>query len=152
MSVIMTTIVLRPNVDSIIKSYAKVANLIGKRFTSSLFAEQLIGLQMKMKNDIMIAYGIHAGRYTYIEEIIGAKVVTMLNEANAFYSKMMFPGIVVIYSAMNASVASGITYAIGKGLIDAADMICENNWEDDANKIEYAIKVSIKTFLPAAVG
>lgn len=134
----------RPNVDSTIKYYAGAAALIGASPVPGSDAVLLTGLQTKMMNDIMNAYGIHAGLFTYIEEIIGAKVVSMLGKAIAGNLIKLIPGVGSLFGgAINASVASGITYAMGKGLIAAAEMICENDWKGNPDKIAYAIKVSI---------
>ncbi len=79
-----------------------------------------------------------------IEEVLKAKVVSMLGKAVAGNLIKLIPGAGTIVGAVvNAGVASGITYAMGRGLVKAAEMICEHGWQNSLDMITYAIRVSI---------
>ena len=94
--------------------------------------------------DIMKAYGINVGIGAVIEEILRAKVVSMLGKAVAGNILKMIPGAgSIIGGAVNATVASSITYALGKGLCSAAEMICDNGWNSNSDMIAYAVRRSI---------
>lgn len=127
-----------------IKYYAATAAAIGASPIPCSDAVLLTGVQVKMMHDIFKAYGIHVGVGVVIEEILRAKVVSMLGKAVAGNLIKMIPGAgSIIGGAINAGVASTITYAMGKGLVAAAEMICDNDWTENPVKIAYAVRSSI---------
>ena len=132
------------NVSSRIKYYAGTAAAIGASPIPGSDAVLLTGVQTKMMHDIMKAYGISVGIGVVIEEILRAKVVSMLGKAVAGNILKMIPGAgAIIGGTVNATVASSITYAFGKGLCSAAEMICDNGWNGNADMIAYAVRRSI---------
>jgi uncharacterized protein (DUF697 family) len=127
-----------------IKYYAGTAAAIGASPIPGSDALLLTGVQTKMMYDIMNAYGIHIGFGTVIEEILKAKVVSMLGKAVAGNLIKLIPGAgAIIGGTINAAVASSITYAMGRGLCAAAEMICENDWDDNPKMMAIAIRSSI---------
>lgn len=140
---IATTCAISKDVRASIKYYAGVAAAIGASPIPCSDATLLTGVQVKMTRDIMKAYGIHIGVCTVLEEILKTKVVSMLGKMAAGSLIKLIPGAgTVVGSTVNAVVASTITYAMGKGLVAAAEMIIENGW-DDMVKIANAVSMSI---------
>lgn len=130
--------------SSRIKYYAGAAAAIGASPIPGSDAVLLTGVQTKMMYDIMRAYGINIGIGTVVEEILRAKVVSMLGKAVAGNIIKMIPGAgSIIGGAVNATVASSITYALGKGICAAAEMICNNDWKNDPDMIANAVRKSI---------
>ena len=129
---------------STIKYYAGAAAAIGASPIPCSDAVLLTGVQTKMMYDIMKAYGINVGVGTVIEEILRAKVVSMLGKAVAGNILKCIPGVgSVVGGAVNAGVASSITYALGRGLCAAAEMITDNGWKNDSDMVAYAVRRSI---------
>jgi len=132
------------NIKSTIKYYAGAAAAIGASPIPCSDAVLLTGVQTKMMYDIMKAYGINVGIGTVLEEILRAKVVSMLGKAVAGNILKFIPGVgSVVGGAVNAGVASSITYALGKGLCAAAEMITDNGWKNDSDMVAYAVRRSI---------
>ena len=132
------------NVKSTIKYYAGAAAAIGASPIPCSDAVLLTGVQTKMMYDIMKAYGINVGIGSVIEEILRAKVVSMLGKAVAGNILKCIPGVgSIVGGAVNAGVASSITYALGKGLCAAAEMITDNGWKNDSDMVAYAVRRSI---------
>ena len=129
---------------STIKYYAGAAAAIGASPIPCSDAVLLTGVQTKMMHDIMKAYGINVGIGTVLEEILRAKVISMLGKAVAGNILKFIPGFgSVVGGAVNAGVASSITYALGRGLCAAAEMITDNGWKNDSDMVAYAVRRSI---------
>ena len=97
-----------------------------------------------MTRDILSAYGINVGLGMLVEEVIKAKVVSMLGKAVAGNLIKMIPGLgSLVGGAINASVASSITYAMGRALVKAAEIIKENGWERNSDKVANTIRLTI---------
>ena len=132
------------NVKSTIKYYAGAAAAIGASPIPCSDAVLLTGVQTKMMYDIMKAYGINVGVGMVIEEILKAKVVSMLGKMVAGNIIKCIPFVGSWGgAAINASVASSITYTLGRGLCAAAEMITDNGWKNDSDMVAYAVRCSI---------
>ena len=131
-------------VKDTIKYYAGAAAAIGASPIPGSDAVLLSGLQMKMTRDILAAYSISVGLGMLVEEVIKAKVVSMLGKALAgnLIKLIPFAGSVV-GGAINATVASGITYTMGRALVKAAEIIVENGWSDDKEMVVSTIRRTI---------
>lgn len=131
-------------VKGTIKYYAGAAAAIGAAPIPGSDAVLLSGLQMKMTRDILSAYGINVGLGMLVEEVVKAKVVSMLGKAVAGNLIKMIPGVgSVVGGAINASVASSITYAMGRALVKAAEIIRGNGWESNPDKVAYTIRTTL---------
>lgn len=119
-----------------IKLYAGSAAAIGACPIPGSDAVLLTALQAKMINSVLEKFGVRSSFVTYIQEIVGARIVSMLGKAIVGNILKFIPGAgSFIGGAVNASVASSITYTLGKCAIKAGKIIAQNNWQDDSAKI-----------------
>lgn len=127
-----------------IKYYAGAAAAIGASPIPVSDAVLLTALQAKMMNDVLSKYGVETSLVDIIQQIIGARVVSMLGKAVAGNLIKLIPGAgSVIGGAINAGVASSITYTLGKCAIKAGRMIAENNWQNTPSMVTHALKKNI---------
>lgn len=127
-----------------IKYYAGAAAAIGASPIPGSDAVLLTALQAKMMNDVLSKYGVETSLVDIIQQIIGARVVSMLGKAVAGNLIKLIPGAgSVIGGAINAGVASSITYTLGKCAIKAGRMIAENNWQNTPSMVTHALKQNI---------
>lgn len=127
-----------------IKYYAGAAAAIGASPIPGSDAVLLTALQAKMMNDVLSKYGVETSLVDIIQQIIGARVVSMLGKAVAGNLIKLIPGAgSVIGGAINAGVASSITYTLGKCAMKAGRMIAENNWQNTPSMVTHALKQNI---------
>lgn len=127
-----------------IKYYAGAAAAIGASPIPGSDAVLLTALQAKMMNDVLSKYGVETSLVDIIQQIIGARVVSMLGKAVAGNLIKLIPGAgSVIGGAINAGVASSITYTLGKCAMKAGRMIAENNWQNTPSMVTHALKKNI---------
>lgn len=99
----------------------------------------LTALQIKMTADIYSIYGISNGLSQVIRNAIQQRVVSMLGKMLAGNLLKLIPGLgSLIGSAINATVASAITLAMGKAVSAMCCRAVEDSWagkEDDLKDI-----------------
>lgn len=119
-----------------IKYYAGVAAGIGASPIPCSDAVLLSGLQVKMVKDIFGKFGIVANFVDYAAEIISTRVATLVGKTIAGSLLKWIPGVgTIIGGAVNAGVASSVTYTMGRATVKAARIIVENGWQDERCKI-----------------
>ncbi len=127
-----------------IKYYAGAAAAIGASPIPGSDAVLLTALQAKMINDVLSRYGVESSLVDLIQQIIGARVVSMLGKAVAGNLIKLIPGAgSLIGGTINATVASSITYTLGKCAVKAGRIIAENNWQNSPTRIAQTVKANI---------
>ena len=124
-----------------IKYYAGVAAGIGAIPVPCSDAVLLSGLQIKMVKDIFEKFGIVASFVDYAAELIASRIATQVGKSVAGNLLKLIPGVgSAIGGAINASVASGVTYMFGRGTVKAAKIIVENGWQRNSSMIVSVLK------------
>ena len=141
----MTNIYIIENeAASTIKYYAGVAAGIGASPIPCSDAVLLSGLQVKMVKDIFRKFGIVTSLVDYAAEIIASRVATLVGKAVAGNLFKIIPGVgSFIGGAINASVASSVTYTMGRATVKAARIIVENGWQSDRSRIVNVLRNSL---------
>lgn len=147
----MTTISINSKVRSNIKYYVGTAAIIGINPIPCADTILLTGIQMKMMNDVMKTYNINIGIVRIFEEVIRAKITIMLCKVNLCNTMAMAGNVLkfipgygsVLGGIINAAAVSAITYEMGKRLVSAAEMINENGWKNDREKVYFALRMAI---------
>lgn len=123
--------------NSRIKYYAVTAATIGASPIPMSDAVLLTGLQVTMASDIFSIYGLDAKLSDTIRNIIGSKAVSMLGKTVAGNLIKLIPGFgTAAGAAINATVASTITYALGYALVQLTKKAIEAEWSGNTQLLE----------------
>ena len=125
------------NANARIKYYAITAAGIGASPIPMSDAILLTGLQVAMASDIFTIYGLNARMSDTIRNMVGSKVISMLGKSLAGNLLKLVPGFgTVVGAAINAGVASSITYALGYALVQITKKAIEAEWSGDTKLLE----------------
>ena len=120
-----------------IKYYAVGAAAIGASPVPGSDAVLLTGLQVAMASDIFSIYGLDAKMGDTLKNVIGGKVISMLGKSVAGNLLKLIPGFgTAVGAAINAGVASTITYALGYALVQITKKAIEAEWSGDTKLLE----------------
>ena len=120
-----------------IKKYVGLAAAIGASPIPMSDAVLLTGLQVSMASEIFSIYGLNAKVGDTIKNIVGSRVVSMLGKSVAGNLLKFLPGFgTVAGAAINAGVASTITYALGYALVQITKKAIEAEWSGDTKLLE----------------
>jgi uncharacterized protein (DUF697 family) len=120
-----------------IKYYAAGAAAIGASPIPMSDAVLLTALQVQMASDIFSVYGLNAKIGDTLKNIVGGRVVSMLGKSVAGNLLKFIPGFGTIAgAAINAGVASTITYALGYALVQITKKAIEAEWSGDTKLLE----------------
>lgn len=98
----------------------------------------LTGLQMKMSADIYAIYGLGNTLGQTVQDFIKGRLAGTVGRMLAGNLAKIIPGGAVVGSAINASVASSITYALGRAVAALCRQAVQSVWagkESDLDKI-----------------
>lgn len=117
-------------VQSRIKYYTVAAAGIGASPIPMSDALLLTGLQVKMVADIFSIYGLDASTASIVRAVVQGKIVSTLGKTLVGNLLKWIPGLgTAAGAAINATVASGITYAMGYAFNKLTKIAVENAWE-----------------------
>lgn len=120
-----------------IKYYATGAAAIGASPIPMSDAILLTALQVQMASDIFTVYGLDAKMSNTIKNIIGGRVISMIGKSVAGNLLKLIPGIgTAAGAAINAGVASTITYTLGYALVQITKKAIEVEWSGDSKVLE----------------
>lgn len=120
-----------------IKYYAGAAAVVGASPIPMSDAILLTGLQVKMASDIFSIYGLHIGISNTISNVISGRVVSILGKTIVGNLLKFIPGLgTVAGAAINAGVATTITYSLGYALCLLTKKAVESEWRGDATVLE----------------
>jgi uncharacterized protein (DUF697 family) len=120
-----------------IKYYAAGAAAIGASPIPMSDAVLLTALQVQMASDIFSVYGLNAKIGDTLKNIVGGRVVTMLGKSVAGNLLKLIPGFgSVVGGAINAGVASTITWGLGYALVQITKKAIEAEWSGDTKLLE----------------
>lgn len=120
-----------------IKYYAGLAAAIGASPIPMSDAILLTGLQTKMASDIFTLYGLNVGLSVTVRNVISGRVVSMLGKTVAGNLLKLIPGLgTAAGAAINATVATTITYSLGYALCCLTKKAIESNWSGDTKVLE----------------
>lgn len=123
--------------DSRIKYYALTAAGIGASPIPMSDAVLLTGLQVMMASDIFSIYGLNNSLSNTIKMIIQGRVISILGKTVAGNLLKLIPGFgTAAGAAINAAVASTITYSLGYALSALCKKAVENEWNVSSTVID----------------
>lgn len=117
-----------------IKYYAGVAAAIAASPIPGSDAPLLVAEQTKMAVDIFSIYGLDSSFSSIVKSIIGSQLISVIGKTTAGNLLKLLPGLGSIAGVLiNGTVASSITYSLGKGLCvlakDAMEACLDENDE-----------------------
>ena len=125
------------NANDRIKYYAAGAAAIGASPIPMSDAVLLTALQVQMASDIFSIYGLNAKMSDTIKNIIGGRIVSMMGKMVAGNLIKLIPGFgSAAGAAINAGVASSITWALGYALVQITKKAIEAEWSGDTKLLE----------------
>ena len=120
-----------------IKYYAAGAAAIGASPIPMSDAILLTALQVRMTSDIFFVYGLNAKIGDTLKNIVGGRVVSMLGKSVAGNLLKLIPGFgTAVGAAINAGVASTITWGLGYALVQITKKAIEAEWSGDTKLLE----------------
>ena len=115
-----------------IKYYAAAAAAIGASPIPMSDAILLTALQVGMASDIFSIYGLDAKMSDNLKNVVGSKVVSMLGKTVAGNLIKFIPGFGQIAGpAINATVASTITWSLGYALVQITKKAIEAEFTEE---------------------
>lgn len=100
-------------------------------------AVALTALQVKMSADLYNIYGIDNGLSDMLKQVVSGRIVSMLGKMIAGNLLKWIPGIgSLIGAAINAGVASSITFAMGKAIAAMCHQGVVESWEGKEDAIK----------------